>query len=90
MNKIDCENIIVAEYNGRQKVFNICTLSWAIKNNRESAEKGIGNDFIIIGAFESYDEAEEACEEMQRKQDAYEDEFGYAIDINDEEDLYEW
>lgn len=91
MNKIDTENIIVAEYNGRQRVFNVCTLSWAIQNNREFAEKGVEGGFIIIGAFGSYDEAEAACEEMQHTQDRYEDEFGFGYDRDDEGDeLYEY
>ena len=88
MNKIDTGNVIVAEYNSRQKVYNICTLSWAIKNNKETARMGVGSDFIIIGAFASYDEAEEACEEMRLMQDAYEEEFGFGF--GDEEDLYDW
>lgn len=90
MDKIDTENIIVAEYNGRQRAFNVCTLSWAIQNNREFAEKGIEGGFLIIGAFGSYDEAEQACEEMQHMQDRYEEEFGYNLGIDEEDDLYEY
>ena len=88
MNKIDTENIVVAEYNGKQRVFNVCTLSWAIQNNREFAEKGIKSDFLIFGVFTSYDEAEQACEEMQHLQDLYEEEFGFGY--GEEDDLYEY
>jgi hypothetical protein len=90
MSKIKTNEIIVAEYSLTNRAFNIGTLSSVIGTNKESAVKGIESDFIIFGAFASYDEAEEACQEMQFKQDAYQEKFGIDADIDEEVFPNEW
>ena len=92
MSKIKTNKIIVAEYSVTNRAFNIGTLSSAISNNKESAEKGTKSDFIIFGAFDTYDQAEDACQQMQLKQDAYQEKYGCAADdeavYGEEDELY--
>ena len=88
MSRVKTNEIIVAEYSVRNKAFNVTTFADAIRHNKETAEKGLLSDFIVIGAFETYDEAEEACHQMQLRQDAFEEEFGFAINMEDD-DVYD-
>lgn len=84
MSRIKTTKIIVAEYSVMNRAFNIGTLSSAIRINKQSARKEIKSDFIIFGAFGSYDEAEEACQQMQLRQDAYQEKFDIDADIDEE------
>ena len=72
---IKTNDIVVAQYSQKRESFNVCVLSDAISNNREDAVKGVECDYVIIGAFASYDQAETACEKFQRTLDSCEDEF---------------
>ena len=82
------DKVIVAEYSVRNKSYNVTTLEEALRQNQETALKGLLNDYIIIGAFKTYDEADDACQKMQEQQDIYEEEYGFAIDADDE-DVYD-
>ena len=72
---IKTDDIVVAQYSQKRESFNVCVLSDAISNNREDAVKRMDGDYVIIGAFASYDEAEAACEKFQLTLDSCEDEF---------------
>lgn len=86
MSKIKSNKIIVAEYSVTNRAFNICTLSSAISNNAESAVKGAKTDFLIFGAFETYDQAEDACHRLQLRQDAFQEKYGCDAD---DENIYD-
>ena len=94
MRSFKTTKIIVAEYSVRNRAFNVSTLADAMRNNKDTALKGLLTDFVIFGAFETYDQAEEACRKMQLKQDAWEEKHGPAAGYEDifaqEDDLYEW
>lgn len=57
---------ILAEYSAKQNCFHIEPLSHAIKINKEGVLRGHATDYLPIGVFENYEDANRFCGAFRR------------------------
>ena len=57
----------VVEYSVIQECFNISTMLKAMENNISTMITGRPNDYLIIGLFDSLDEARNHCDSIKKK-----------------------
>lgn len=63
------DNLWVVEYSPTHNIFNIDTLASMLKRNyRQVIEKENYNNYLLFGIFKTGEEANVACDVMQRKQ----------------------
>ena len=71
----------VVEFSTRQKFFHISTFKESIESNIRTALNNIDNDYKIIGIFETYEQANDFCNQYRNKFGALTLEEAYNIII---------
>lgn len=58
--------VIIAEYSLAQQSFHVQPLSYAVKVNKEGVLRGHATDYLPIGVFENYEDANRFCGAFRR------------------------
>lgn len=56
----------VAEYNPIQNIFHIQTLENTIQGNFRCVSEGWAHDYLLMGIFDHYQDANRFCDEMKK------------------------
>jgi len=62
------EDLWVAEYSAAQNAFHVGTLAESMRSNLRMVAERSNNDYLIFGIYATAQEADDACEAMERVQ----------------------